>query len=337
MIKVMQFLRHPSSRAYSVERLYQDVRAFIPNDIYIETRFNCFPSKGILGRIFDMLSAALVQRDVNHVTGDVHYLTYLLRRKRTILTVLDCVGLERSKGIKFWILWFLWYWLPEKCCTIIVVISESTRHQLISYLACNPDKIKVIYCTISPEFSFHPKSFNNSCPVILHIGSTINKNLERHAPALEGLTCKLLIIGRLSEAQTRSLEKYEIQYENLFDLSSADLVEQYKRCDILLFASTYEGFGLPIVEAQAIGRPVVTSNIWSMPEIAGDGACLVDPFDVDSIRYGVKQIIDDPEYRENLIRKGLKNVGRFHPEMISAQYAELYREVYRSLKKMAHN
>ncbi len=333
MIRVIQFLRQSSSGAYSLERLYEDVRAFIPNDIYIETRFNRFPSKGILGRIFDMLSAALVQRNVNHVTGDVHYLTYFLRRKRTILTILDCVGLERSKGVKFWILWLLWYWLPEKCCTVIVVISESTRHQLIRNLNCDPDKIKVIYCTVSPEFCFYRKEFNNSCPTILHVGVGENKNLEAHAAALQGLTCNFVIIGRLSDAQTQSLEKYKIHYENLFDLSSAELVEQYKRCDILLFASTYEGFGLPIVEAQAIGRPVITSNIWSMPEVAGDAACLVNPFDIDSIRYGVKRVIGDSEYREELVQRGLRNVERFSPEVISAQYAKLYREVYGNYQK----
>jgi glycosyltransferase involved in cell wall biosynthesis len=330
-IKVKQFLRRPRISNHSLERLYEDVRSSIPkicNDIYIETRVNKFRSNGILRRLLDSVFAGFSQADVNHVTGDVHYLTYFLNPGKTVLTILDCVALERSKGIRFWILWFFWYWLPEKRCVAINVISKSTHQQLLSYLNCKPEKVKIIYCSISPEFHPSPQPFNASCPHILHIGTLPNKNLEGHAEALAGLSCKLIIIGRLSEIQTLTLRKYNILYENLVDISREEVVNQYKRCDFLLFASTYEGFGLPIIEAQAVGRPVITSNIWSMPEVAGEAACLVDPFDVESIRSGIRQVIEDTEYREGLVQKGFENVERFRPEVIASQYADLYREVY---------
>ena len=70
---------------------------------------------------------------------------------------------------------------------------------------------------------------------------------------------------------------------------------------MLTFVSTYEGFGLPILESQATGRPVVTSNVSSMPEVAGDAACLVNPYDADSIREGILRVINDDAYRKDLM------------------------------------
>ena len=98
--------------------------------------------------------------------------------------------------------------------------------------------------------------------------------------------------------------------------------------DLLVFVSTYEGFGLPILEAQATGRPVITSNVLSMPEVAGDSACLVDPFDVSSIRKGILKVINDPAYREKLIKRGFENVKRFQPDKIAEQYADIYRGLF---------
>jgi glycosyltransferase involved in cell wall biosynthesis len=96
---------------------------------------------------------------------------------------------------------------------------------------------------------------------------------------------------------------------------------------MLVFASIYEGFGLPIVEAQATGRPVVTSTTCSMPEVAGSAACLVNPFDVASIREGIVKVIDDQAYRDELVRLGFENVKRFRADYISAQYGKIYKDL----------
>ncbi|MEO0332309.1 MAG: glycosyltransferase, partial [Bacteroidota bacterium] len=73
---------------------------------------------------------------------------------------------------------------------------------------------------------------------------------------------------------------------------------------------------------------VITSNVSSMPEIAGDAACLVDPYSVSSIHKGVMKVIEDDRYRENLIEKGRMNRERFTPETIAAAYAELYESLH---------
>lgn len=92
------------------------------------------------------------------------------------------------------------------------------------------------------------------------------------------------------------LDKYHINYRWEVNLKNEQVVQKYINCDMLLFVSTLEGFGLPIVEANAIERPVITSNFSSMPEIAGEAAHLVDPFDANSIRSGVIRIIEDDRY-----------------------------------------
>lgn len=326
MICVTHYLRRPGY-GYSVERLYEDVRAHLPEDIQVSIFISRFFSRGLFGRLYDIVCAPRYQGDVNHVTGDVHFLTYLLNRRRSVLTILDCVTLERLRGFKRWLFWLFWYWLPEKRCAAITVISEATRRQVLQHLRCDPDKVRVIYCNVSDKFIPVQQQFNASRPRLLQIGTQANKNLERLAAALDGLDCILVIIGHLSHGQIYKLKQHRVCYENHADLSLDALVEQYHRCDVVVFPSTYEGFGLPIVEANAVGRAIVTSNIWSMPEVAGDAACLVDPFNVASIRTGICRVIEDEAYREHLVERGFENVKRFQIEVIAAQYAALYRSV----------
>lgn len=85
---------------------------------------------------------------------------------------------------------------------------------------------------------------------------------------------------------------------------------------------------MPIIEAQRVGRPVVTSNCSSMPEIAGDGACYVDPMDVTSMRDGFIRVIRDEAFRERLIQCGFTNANRFNLDSVARRYLELYREVF---------
>ena len=108
-------------------------------------------------------------------------------------------------------------------------------------------------------------------------------------------------------------------------LTDEELVAAYRRCDMVVFASLYEGFGMPILEAQAMGRPVITSNVGAMKEAAGDGALLVDPYSVEEIRAAILRIKREPTLREDLIAKGLRNAEKFRGAAIAERYAGLYR------------
>ena len=324
-LDIVHYLRQSRPGVFSIERLYEDVRAALPADCDARVWTCLHPSTGLWPRLRDAWAARKAQGDVNHVTGDTHYLTYFLSRPRTVLTVHDLVSLGRLRGVKRWLLWLLWYWLPVRRSQVVVTISEATRSALLDSVRCDPAKVVVIHNPVSEEFQHTPAIFNAAHPRILHIGITPNKNLERVAQALQGISCTLVVIGPLSPEQTAMLARHDIAWENHCNLSRAELLDQYVRCDFLLFASTYEGFGLPIIEAQAVGRPVVTSDLAPMPEAAGGAACLVDPYDVPAIRRGVLRVIDDAAYRDDLVARGLRNVERFRAVRVAARYAQLYR------------
>lgn len=327
-IQVTQYFRKPLSGAHSLERVFTDILPYLSPEISVHKFVSPFASAGLIKRLANILIASLRQGSVNHVTGEVHFLDILLIKRRTILTILDCVMMEVLSGWRRRVFWFFWLWLPEKRCSIITVISETTKQQVLKYLNCDPSKIRVIYCGISGEFHYSPTEFNQTCPRILQVGTFPNKNIERVVGALEGLCCKLVIIGKLNKAHLSLLDAKNLEYENYTNLSRDQLLDQYLNCDMLVFASTYEGFGLPIIEANAIGRPVVTSKVWSMPEVAGKSAVLVDPYDVNSIREGILSIVENVELRSRLVKNGLENVKRFRLSLIAKQYSDLYQEVY---------
>jgi glycosyltransferase involved in cell wall biosynthesis len=133
-------------------------------------------------------------------------------------------------------------------------------------------------------------------------------------------------VGKLNETQRAKLEQHRIEYSFVYNISDEEMVRKYEECDVLVFPSLYEGFGMPIVEANAVGRPVLTSNLSSMPEVAGNAACLVDPLDIRSIRHGLLKIIRDDSYRNQLIANGFENRKRFEANEIARQYAALYLE-----------
>jgi glycosyltransferase involved in cell wall biosynthesis len=302
--------------------MYSDLLNF-NNHFNFKINENHYHSNGLVKRLLDSILGSFKQSDINHIIGDIHYLTYFLRRQKTILTVLDCYSLNFSKGLKKRIYLLFWYLIPMYRAGTVITISKQ---ELLSQTGYRKN-IEVIYPCLSAEFAHQLKVFNKAMPRILHIGTAPNKNLARHIQALAQIPCVLVIIGTLSQAELLLLQSFNVKYENYSNIASTDLFKEYVSVDMLLFASTYEGFGLPIIEAQAIGRVVITSNIASMPEVADGGAIFVDPYDIESIRQGILMAIHDDEMRASLIDKGLRNSQRFSLMNFSEQHDRLYQRV----------
>jgi glycosyltransferase involved in cell wall biosynthesis len=326
-IKVTFFYRKPFEGNFSIEELFGLIRKSMPSHIDETACEMKYFSQGIMKRIRNGLFARKRQGEVNHITGDVNYIAMFLKKRKTVLTIHDLEVLKRNSGIKYKLLKLFWFSLPARSSRFITVISESTKKHLLEEIKIEAENVKVIYDCISPEIKYAPKEFDVNKPNILHIGTKHNKNLENTIKAISGLNVKLIILGKLKDHQEKLLLEHKIEFENYTNLPYSEVLDLYRRCDLLTFVSTSEGFGLPIVEANAIGRPVITGNTTSMPEIAGGSAILADPANIKEIRSGIEKIIDDKEFRDDLIKKGLENVKRFMPETIVNQFVSLYEKI----------
>jgi len=296
----------------------------MPSHVNCTVRVSPCHSRGFFDRARNIWDAGRNRAEINHVTGDVHYLAAGLQGPRTVLTVHDCVSLHRLRGLKRAAFRWAWYQWPVRRVAAVTVVSDWVRRELLKWVRCDPAKIHVIGNCVREEFKPVMNRFNQAEPVILQVGTGGTKNLSRTIVALSGVRCRLNIIGKLRSEHTALLGECGITYTNLATATEAELLTAYRECDLVVFASSYEGFGLPILEANATGRPVVTSNVCSMPEVAGGAACLVDPFDVASIRAGVNRVLSDPAYRESLVAAGFENAKRFGAARIARAYADVY-------------
>ena len=312
----------------SIEKVFRQIAANLPRNDF-ESSFQQLPHGNNLQSVIkNLFFFRPREADVYHITGQVHYMALVLRPGKTILTVHDLRFLHERRGIKRFFLKKLFLDWPVKRLRYITAISEATRDEIVSTTGCDPARIRVIENPLRDEFVFDgSRQFNKACPTILQVGTTVNKNIPNLIRALQGIKCRLVIVGTIDNTILDELKRHAIDYENKRDLDDHQLLEEYRNSDIVAFASTYEGFGLPIIEAQAVGRAVITSNVSPMKEVAGDAALLVDPHDVANIREAVAKIISDDKERNAMIERGLENVKRFEPRAVAARYADLYREV----------
>lgn len=265
--------------------------------------------------------------DIIHITGAEHFLLPFLYSYNTVVTVHD-LGFYtmQKKSIKRFGKYLLWI-KTLKLAKYVTFISDFSQQEALNLVPLK--NYSVIYNPIGSEFQPTTKKFNFQCPNILHIGTKPNKNLFNTIEALKDFPCKLRIIGKLSEEEKEHLQRNQIDYSNAYNLSDQEIIQEYQQCDIVNFPSLYEGFGMPILEGQSIGRVVITSNLSPMKEIANDSAVLVNPTDINSMREGYKKAI---EQHEKYIEKGFENVKRFSIETITRTYFNTYNKLLNKLQ-----
>ena len=315
----------------SIEYLFQSIseelkKQDIPVKNYTLPRF----STGLFSRLVNTLSLLQFKNGIVHITGDVYYAVLGAFFAKRIITIHDLSFLHRTSGITRKVLKLFWVTLPVRFSHRVTAISEATKQEILKEVRIEPQKIQVIPDFIDPIYQPFERSFNEANPRILQVGTAFNKNIERLASALENISCTLVIIGKLSPKQQEILQAKGIRFENYFRLPIEELYREYCKADMLVFVSTVEGFGMPILEAQASALPVITSNCSSMPEVAGDGALLVDPLNIESIRSGIMSVIADKKLRTSLVEAGLQNVKRFSKERVAEQYLQLYHSLSNS-------
>jgi glycosyltransferase involved in cell wall biosynthesis len=210
----------------------------------------------------------------------------------------------------------------------IKTVSQYTKEDILHHFGRKWEKkLRVIPNPIPPAFHFQAREFNVAVPRILQIGTQVHKNVETVIKALANIPSNLVIIGPLAETQTALLKKHNIQYQQFENLTYEEVYQQYCLADLVIFASLHEGFGMPILEAHAVGRPVIASRLPPHEEVGRDAIHYIEsPLNVAEIHRAVKKIVADSDYRHSLVALGLQNANRFQMPQIASQYEKLYAE-----------
>ncbi|WP_282117800.1 glycosyltransferase [Maribacter aquivivus] len=326
-MKITYFFRHPKV-GFSIQRVFQTVNKSISKNTEIEEIFLPSPKSNLLSILKNGFFSRKHQGSINHITGDAHYLTYFLPTNKTIVTVHDIMYYSYLKGLKK-IIWKYLYINSLKKAHKIIFISEFAKEQVLNEINLPNELYTVIPNPVSCDFIKKEKKFNKSKPIILHIGAhSDRKNLKRSIIALKDIMCHLRIIGKLNLETKELLQKHNIEYSNAIDLNNSEIVSEYEKCDIVNFPSLFEGFGMPIIEGQAVGRVVITSNISPMKYVAGGGAVLVDPIDIASITLAYREVIENDILRSKIIDKGFENIKHYQVKTIAEKYIDIYKATF---------
>jgi glycosyltransferase involved in cell wall biosynthesis len=323
-MKINFYFRHQHSNSYSIENVFSEVQNALPS---VCVSRNMFAKRTLDFSL--MLSCMDIRADVHHITGGVNYLALTLPPANTVLTVHD-VGhySETLKGIKRMVYGDLFWRYPLRKVRWLTAISEFSKSQLIKYFNVPNHRVQVIPNPVPAHFRF-AEPVKNFKPIILQIGAGHNKNVEMLIAASKGLNVKLLLVRKPDQTLIDQLIQAGLDYEFRWSLNAQQMQNAYQQCDLLYFASTYEGFGMPLIEAQKVGRPVLISEIPSLIAIAKNQSAEVSRLNVSDVRNGLLKLIEDSDYRQKLIDKGLTNALDYSAGRIAMQYFDLYKRIAR--------
>ncbi len=200
----------------------------------------------------------------------------------------------------------------------ILTNSEYSKQSILEWANISAEKVIVVGVGVSHHFIPEGASYNPGYPYLLHVGNTMrHKNplrlLKAFAKAKIDPAIRLIFTGKQTSEMAELIKKERLEKRILFSgaVHETELAAYYRGAVALVFPSLLEGFGIPVVEAMACGIPVLTSNITSLPEVAGDAALLIDPYEIDSLAHGIEQITQDQTLRNNLINAGLQRAKLF--------------------------
>ncbi|MEN9407185.1 MAG: hypothetical protein RLZZ455_401 [Candidatus Parcubacteria bacterium] len=277
----------------------------------------------------------------------------LIKRKKTIVTVHDFIPLLYPEhfpaGTKGSLRWQIQKMLLKRVEGVISV-SDATARDFVHFTGMKNKKVQTIYSAASEtyadtlpdsELKVIEKKYHLPEKYLLYVGDvTWNKNLPRIVKAAKNTGMPLVLVGKAvigefdhSNVWNKDLEqvvmftKNDPAFQLLGYVPQEDLAGIYRQASMLLFPSLYEGFGLPILEAMLSNCPVLTSDRGGIPEVAGDAALFVDPESIDAITGGIKIIVENRTFRQNLVRSGAARVKQFSWRKTAEQTLNFYEEI----------
>ena len=280
-----------------------------------------------------------------------HYVLPPLTPCRAIVTIHDCIHLKFPQYLPSRLAYgYAWtqIWTATRRARRVLTVSEVSKQDIIRYFDVPDEKVTVIPNAIDERFSVPPSEadmervrqrYQLPERFLMYAGNIKpHKNLERLIDAFAIVRQRgfddigLLVTGsEVSRYATlrRAVHRYGLHQQVRFlgfQLEET-LAVLYRLADVFVIPSLYEGFGLSPLEALASGTPVVASNVSSLPEVLGDAALLVDPYDPESIADGICKVLDDDDLRADLRQKGHIRADGFSWEQSVRRVREIYREV----------
>ena len=298
-------------------------------------------------RIFEIAKIAKKKRvDLFH--GLSHVLPFWLGSYGipTVLTIHDVIYMRFPDFYKNIDIRLYKFHTRSGCrrATRILAISHQTKEDLIHFFNINPDKIVVIHQSCDKRFyervtteqkelvrqRYHlPERF------ILSVGTIESR--KNQLAILKGiveekLDVPVVLLGKPTEYK-QLLDEFIVeagirsQLIFLHGTNMEELQTIYQLAEVMVYPSFFEGFGLPVLEAQASGCPVITSDISSMPEAGGDGAIYIDPYNSAEIGAAMRRVLSDEKMREELIQKGTANASLFSEQLVGEKLMNLYQSL----------
>jgi glycosyltransferase involved in cell wall biosynthesis len=332
------------------KRIDESITSYFQKYPNFSYRFLRLPGKifNALAVQIPLLSTELLfgQFDVYHETNYIP----LKSKAKTIITIHDMTfktvpdtlqeGIQRyfKKNLS----------IAAANATKIIAISNKTKEDIIRYFQVPENKIKVIYGGYDKSFrkikntnkleqiraKYHlPSSF------ILFVGTieprkNLNLLIQAYAklPYVFRKNYKLVLAGQkgwVNESFYKEINKLDINNDIIFTgyLPDEDLLFIYNLADIFVYPSLYEGFGLPPLEAMACGVPVITSNSSSLPEVVGNAAILIDPYNTSELADAIERIYRNPNLYQEMSNKGLEQANKFSWEKCAKETLSVYEEV----------
>jgi glycosyltransferase involved in cell wall biosynthesis len=255
----------------------------------------------------------------------------IIHPKKTVVTVHDLAFQYYPETYTLFMRYFHKFedFLVRRFAWRIIAVSEATKKDFMKFMHDDGKRISLVYHGYTPSLEEHQSSntrvvngkqlpaqyiaFLSTLQPRKNIHSLIEalKILKREYPEVEH---KLVVAGKLgwkSESIAKELEENKDIVVYLGRVSDSDRWEVLRHADFLALASFYEGFGMQLLEAYEAGIPVLTSNVSSLPEVAGPGAVYVNPHDVQEIKNAMKQLVFDRGLRESLAQKGAAHLTQF--------------------------
>lgn len=228
----------------------------------------------------------------------------------------------------------------------IIADSQATKDDLVSLYAVKEEKVTVLLSGIDSRYA-PEKSLNSiltirtkykieKSPYLFTIGTIQpRKNFSRVIQALKllrdsGYDLDLVIAGGkgwLEDEMYKTLDATKLhEHVHLIGFAAEeDLPALYTGAEAVVFPSLYEGFGFPVLEGMACGTPVITSNVSSLPEVAGKAAIMVNPYEVEAIADAIRRVLDDSALKASMIEKGFAQAAKFTWENSARQLLQIYR------------